>query len=207
MSLLSTAPSFWLVRRSEIESRQIDEPGIPTSVLGEAIGMLRELMSFQIHLRLKHVCFVRLAFCVQTDVMDLGEMLLQCRIVKVILWISAAVPSVADVAPLMLFPTMSVEFVVSVEALSAKATFGMALESGLVDGPGVVVTKPLVFPQVAKGEQFMFMRKDFFVSRTMITHYFAMLGLDMSMKIRPAEAGDITISVGAIVPQQEYCVL
>lgn len=139
--------------------------------------------------------------------MNLGEMLLQCRIVKVILWISAAVPSVTDVAPLMLFPTMSVEFVISVEALPAKATFGVALEPRLVDGPGVVVTKPLVFSQVAKGEQFMFVRKDLFVSRAMITHDFAMLGLDVSMKIRPAEAGDITISVWAIVPQQEYCVL
>jgi hypothetical protein len=58
-----------------------------------------------------------------------------------------------------------------------------------------------------KCEKLMFVRENFLVSCTEIAHDLAMLRLDMSMEIWPAEARYITVPIRAIVPEQKYGIL
>lgn len=52
----------------------------------------------------------------------------------------------------------------------------------------------------------MLVGKDLLISSAEVTHNFAMLGLDMSVEIRPSEASNIAIRIWTIVSQKEYCV-
>ena len=53
----------------------------------------------------------------------------------------------------------------------------------------------------------MFMREDFLVSRTKITHDFAVFRLDMPMEVWPAETCYITLFVRTVVAEQKYGIL
>jgi hypothetical protein len=90
--------------------------------------------------------------------------------------------------------------------LSAEATLRVAFEAGLINSTRIVVAKLLMLSQLAESEQFVFVGKDFLVASTEIAHGFAMLTLDMSVEIWPAETCNITIIVGAVVAEKECCV-
>lgn len=94
---------------------------------------------------------------------------------------AAVVPSITDMALLVLLPTMGVQFIVTVESLATKATFRMPFESGLIDGSGVVISKLFVLSKFPGCEQLMFVGEHFLVAGAKITHDLAVLGLDMSM--------------------------
>jgi hypothetical protein len=89
-------------------------------------------------------------------------------VVNKVLLLSAAITSVANVATFVLVSAMGVEFVVSIEALSAEAALWVSLETALIDSAGVIVAKLLVFPQLRICEQFVFMGEDFLISRTKV---------------------------------------
>ena len=106
----------------------------------------------------------------------------------------------------MLFPTVSVQFVVAVESLPAEAALWMTFEAGLIYGPGVVITKSFMLPKFAKCEQLVFMGEDFLISCAQITHYLPMFRLDMTMQIWPPEASHIAFLVWTVVTEEKYCV-
>jgi hypothetical protein len=66
-------------------------------------------------------------------------------IVDKVLLLSAAITPVADVAAFVFVSAMCVQFVISIEALSAETAFWMSLEATLIDGAGVVVAELLMF--------------------------------------------------------------
>ena len=65
-------------------------------------------MRFQVHFGLKYVCLVGLAFCVEADKMSILEVLFQHLVVQVVLWIAAVIPSITNVAFLVLLPAVHV---------------------------------------------------------------------------------------------------
>lgn len=117
------------------------------------------------------------------------------------------IPSIADMAPLMLIPTMRIELVVAVEALSTEATLGMTLESALIDRPRIIVTELFVLAKFTDSEELMLMGENLLVSRTKVAHDLVVHALDMSMQIWPAKTGNVTILIWAIVPKQENSIL
>lgn len=107
-------------------------------------------------------------------------------VVDVVLLLAVARPSIANVTPFMPVTTMSIQFVVSIEPLAAKATFRMSFETTLIDSPGNVIAVFFMSSQFCVGEELMLMRKHFFIPRAEITHSLSMLSFDMSMKVRPS---------------------
>lgn len=97
--------------------------------------------------------------------MVLAEMEFECIVIDIVLRLATAVSPVADMAALMLVTAMCEELVVAVESFSAEATFGVTLETGLVDCAGVVVAVLFVFFEFFLGEKLMFVGKDFLVPR------------------------------------------
>jgi hypothetical protein len=71
-------------------------------------------------------------------------------------------------AALVLVPAMCVKLVVSVEALTTEAALRMTLETALVNSARIVVAELLVLSELGKGEELVFVGKDFLVSRTQI---------------------------------------
>ena len=61
--------------------------------------------------------------------MSFGKVLFKFLIIEVILWIASTIPPITDMASLMLLSAVIIEFVVAIESLLAKLTFGMALEA------------------------------------------------------------------------------
>ena len=159
-------------------------------------------MSFQVHLRFEYIGLICLALCIQTDKVDICKMLLQFLIVSVVLRLSTCVASIADVTPFMLLSTMKVQFVVSVETLSAEAAFWMPLEARLINSSWIVVTELLMLPQFAKREQLVLVGEDFLMASTEITHHLGMNRFDMTVEIWPSEASNIAVLVGTVVSQK-----
>lgn len=127
-----------------------------------------QLVAFEIHLSFKNNKFFVQTFLIQAQKVVFLEMLLKSIIVDIILLLAVARLSITDMASLMLVSTMGVELVVSIEALTAKFTLGMSLETALVDSTGVIVAEFLVFPKLRYGEQFIFVSERFFVACTEI---------------------------------------
>ena len=73
-------------------------------------------------------------------------MLLKRVIVNVVLLLPSAISSVTKVTSLMLVPAVGVKFIISVETLSAEATFRMTLEPTLIDRSWIIVAELLVPP-------------------------------------------------------------
>lgn len=100
--------------------------------------------------------------------MILAEVVFQRVIVDIVLLLTTAVASVADVAAFMLVTTMCVQLVISIEALAAKTTLWVSLKSTLIDRARVVVPELLMLAQFWECEEFVFVREDFFVSRAKV---------------------------------------
>jgi hypothetical protein len=139
--------------------------------------------------------------------MSVLEVLFQHLVVQVVLWTAAVIPSITNVAFLVLLPAMRVQLVVSVESLPTETTFWMPFEPRLIDRSWIIISKLFMRSKFSECEKLMFMSKDFLVSRTKIAHDFAMFGLDMSMEIWPAETCYITIFVWTVVAEQKYGIL
>ena len=61
--------------------------------------------------------------------MSILEVLFQHLVVQVVLWIAAVIPSITNVAFLVLLPAVQVQFVVSVESLPTETTLWMPFEA------------------------------------------------------------------------------
>jgi hypothetical protein len=103
--------------------------------------------------------------------MVLAEVIFQRVIVDIVLLLATTLTSVADVAAFMLVPAVCVQFVVSIEAFSAESTLWVSLESTLIDRARVVVPELLMLAQFRECEKFVFVRKDFFVSRAKVATF------------------------------------
>jgi hypothetical protein len=121
------------------------------------------------------------------------------------------------VTALVLVSAVCIQLIVPVEALAAKATFGVAFEPALIDGTGVVVTKLLMSLQLGVCKKLVFVCENFLVPCTQIAvqcqsacysisrivgdspHDLRMRRLDMAVQIRPAQASNIAIAFRAIV--------
>ena len=93
-------------------------------------------------------------------------MILEVIIVEEILWSSALISAIAEVTTFVLLSTMCIELIVAVKSDSAESALGMSLESTLIGGSGVVVSRLLVLSQFGKGEKLMFVSEDFLIART-----------------------------------------
>jgi hypothetical protein len=76
--------------------------------------------------------------------MIFSEVDLQRVIIGVVLMLSRSIPTVTDVTPFMLIPTVFVELVITVEALSTKAAFWVSLKSTLFCTAWLVVAELLM---------------------------------------------------------------
>lgn len=159
-------------------------------------------MCFEVHLRLKNVRLIRLAFGIQADKMSIGKVLLEFLVIEVVLRIAAAVPSITDMTSLMPLPTMSIEFVVPIKSLFAESTVWMALEARLVDCTWVIITKSLMLAEFCISKQFVFMGEDLLVSGTEITHHF-LVRLDVAVEIGPSQASYIAVFIRTVVSQEK----
>ncbi len=59
-----------------------------------------------------------------------------------------------------------------------------------------------MFAKLSKSEQLMFVSDDLLIPSTQIAHDFGVLRLDMPMKVWPAKASYIAVSVWAVVAEQ-----
>ncbi len=134
----------WL---TEVESRHIDNPGIPSYVLRKRICVLTKLMSFEVYLRVEDNEFFLKTLPVETQEMVLLKMFLK-RVVVLVVMRLPGVASVADEAPLMLVPTMFIELIVIIKPFATETAERMPLETRLVDCSGLVVAFPHMFLQL-----------------------------------------------------------
>lgn len=102
---------------------------------------------------------------------------------------------------------MSVEFVIPIEALTAKAAFGMTFEAALIDGSRIVIAKLFMSLQFGDGKQLMLVGEDLLTPGTQITHDFVMGAFDVAVEVRPTVAGDIAAWIRAIVTQEQNCIV
>jgi hypothetical protein len=90
-------------------------------------------------------------------------------VVDKILLLPGTLAAVTDMAALVLVPTMCIQLVVSVEALTTEAALGMPFEAALIDRTGVIVAELLMLPKLRVCEKLVFVGEDFLVPRTEIT--------------------------------------
>ena len=93
------------------------------------------------------------------------KVFLEHFIVEIVLWVSTIVSSLTDMAFLMIFSAMGVEFIVSVKSLATKSTFGMAFETGLVYGSRIIVAKFFVLAKLTISEELMLVSKHLLIPR------------------------------------------
>lgn len=161
--------SLRLIRRSVVERRQIDMPGISPCILCQPARVRFKLVRLEINQRLEHDKLLIQALLVQAEKVVLAKVLLQRVVVDEVLVIPALAQPVADVAPLMLVPAVRVQLVVAVEPRLAEPALRMPLEPALVFCAGRVVALALVLAQLVLREQLVLVRKHFFIPRTQIT--------------------------------------
>jgi hypothetical protein len=130
--------------------------------------MCLDLMRFDVHFRVKDHKFLLQALPIWTQKVVFLEVNLERVIVDKVLLLSAAITPVADVAAFVFVSAMCVQFVISIEALSAETAFWMSLEATLIDRARVVVAKLLMFLQFRVSEQLVFVGEDLLVSRAEI---------------------------------------
>jgi hypothetical protein len=135
-----------LIRAANIELGEINDPIIAPHILGDPIRVRLDLVSLQVHLRLKYNELLVQAFLVKTNEMIFLEVNLQSIVVDVVLLLTVGGPTVADMASLVLVSTVSVELVVAVESLPTESTLGVALEAALIDRTRFMIAMLLVFP-------------------------------------------------------------
>lgn len=128
-----------------------------------------DLMSLEVHLRIKYNKFLLQTFSVWTHEMVFPEVLLERIVVHKVLLLPAPITAVANVAAFVLISTMCVQLIVSVEALATETAFRVSLEATLIDRARVIVTELLMLPEIGKREELVLVREDFLVPRTQIT--------------------------------------
>lgn len=168
-SSLPTSLSLRLIRSSIIETRDVHGPSIAPCILGESIRMGLELMSFQVHLRLKNHKLLVEAFLIQAEKMFLLEVMLEGIVVDVVLLLATPRSSITDKTTLVAVTTVGIQLVVPIKALMAKSAFRMPFKTTLIDRSRDVIAIPLMFSQFRIGKKGMLMRKHFFVPDAKIT--------------------------------------
>ena len=97
-------------------------------------------MSLKIHTRLKNHEFLLQAFRVKTEKMVFSEVVLERPVVEVILLLAVRRPTVTDVTPFVTITTVSIEFVITIETLTAETAFRMSLETALINCTWFMIT-------------------------------------------------------------------
>ena len=82
--------------------------------------------------------------------MGVSKVLLELGIVQVVLWITAAIPPITNMAPLVSLSTVCVELVVAIKPLFAESALRMPLESRLIDCTWIIISIFLMSPQLPK---------------------------------------------------------
>ena len=131
--------------------------------------MTFQLMTLQVHLRLKHNELLLQAFPVQAKEVAFLEVVFEGVIVEVVLLLAMSRSSVADVASLMSVTTVRIQLVISVEPFTTETAFRVPSETALVNRARDVVSVLFVLAQLRRGEDFMFVSENFFVSSAKIT--------------------------------------
>ena len=105
-------------------------------------------MRFEIHLGFEDYELLLHAFLISTQKVVSSEVLFQGVVVLVVLLLSPFIPSITDMASLVLISAMRVQFVIAVKSLDAESTLRMSLEATLVHSSGVVISKLFVLSQL-----------------------------------------------------------
>lgn len=154
------------------------------------------------------------------------EMVLKSVVVNVVLLLTVPRPAVTNVAALMFVSAMGIKLIIAVETLATESALRMTTEPTLVHLSRLIVTILLMLPKFCCCEQLMFMCEYLFIpcaevtvgyisifywklvlSKRYLPHHLSMLGLDMAMKVWPAQTRYIAVFIRAVVPQQQYSVL
>ena len=164
--------------------------------------MLGELVGFEIHLRLEYDKLLLETFPVIADEVVLLEMLLQCIVVDVVVWLSRVSP-VAEEAPLMLVAAMFVQLVAVVESGAAETAERMAPETRLIRRTWFVISMAHVLRELLIRKHVMLVCKDFLVPSTEVAHLLVVGGTDMAMEVWPPETGEVAFGIGTVVSKQK----
>ena len=84
------------------------------------------------------------------------------------MWLTSTVPTIADVASLMLVAAMCIELVIAVKTLTTETTLRMAFETRLIHGARVVISVLFVLAEFGLSEKLMLVGEDLFVPRAEI---------------------------------------
>lgn len=128
-----------------------------------------QLMSFEIHLTFKNNKFLLQAFLIQTEKVIFLKVVLEGIIVNVVLMAAIIRLSVTYVTSLVLVPTVGIQLIITVEAFATEFTFGVAFETTLVNGTGVIIPVLFVLAKLRNGEKFMLVCEDLFIPSAQIT--------------------------------------
>ena len=188
---------------SEIERGHVNPSSIPQRILGQSIGMRLQLMCLHVQFRLEDHELLVQTLLIGAEEVVFAEMLLKRIVVNEILLIAALPTSITNMASFVLVSAMSIELVIAIKSRPTETTFRMTLEAALIYRTRIVVSKTLMFPQLLRCEQLMLMREDLLVPRAEVTHDFVMDIFDMVMEMWPAQAGLVTISIGAVVSKKD----
>lgn len=96
------------------------------------------------------------------------EVLLESIIVDVVLMLAIARLAVTDVTSLMLVSAVGIKFIITVETFVTEFTFGVALETTLVNSTGRIISELFVLAKLRDSEQFVFVCKDLFIPSTQV---------------------------------------
>lgn len=165
-------------------------------------GMLGEVVSLHVQLRLEDDKLLLQASAVRAQEVVLLEMLLQLFVVEEVVGLSR-ISSVAEEASLVLHAAVLKQLVVVIEALATEAAERVALETRLVSGAGLVVAVAHVLLQLLIAEELMLVGEDLLVTSAEIAHALVVRRLDVPVEVGPAQAGKVAGLVGTVVSQQE----
>lgn len=111
--------------------------------------------------------------------------------------------SFTDTAFLMLTTTMLVKLILTIESLVTEIADWVTLKTALIYRSWIVVSSSHVFMQFGVCVKLMFVGEDLLVPRAQVTDLLMMYALNVSMQVWPAQTSNITVSVRAIIPQQD----
>jgi hypothetical protein len=106
--------------------------------------MAFQLMSFHVHLRLENNKLLLQTLLVQAQEMIFLEVILERIIVNIILLLASGGLSITNMTSFVAITTVSVQFIVAIEPLTAETTLGVTFETALINGSGNVVSVLLV---------------------------------------------------------------
>jgi hypothetical protein len=118
---------------------EVDAPGVSR----QSIRMRLKVVGLEVHLRLEDDEFLLQALFVKAEEVISLKVFLQSVVVQIVVRLAWG-SSIADMAPLMLLTTMSVQLIVAVEVLLAETASRVPLKSALVNGARLVVAALLM---------------------------------------------------------------